>query len=852
MITLLCGFRVTEKNDSITEERVRILYAKGIVSISTAVISAFLMVYIFTGQIETSTLIGWLGVMLLSALVRYWTIFDYFKNKDRITDHKKYENRFAYLTGIVGLIWAFFIVTALTLPTFEYRIYGLLLLTAMVALAVPIFSSSPKTIYLYIAPSLVITIPLLVFSGGNDTALGLILIVYSAAVINASKDGYKVLTDVLSLRNKTKELVTNLKRLTHEKSEAEQRMQAIMDYAPTAIFVKDLKGRFTFINKSAVVPHYTKHDDLIGKTLYDVYPPEIAERLRQNDLGVIHSGKPVEYEESIPLNNGTYHTLSIRFPLFDDSGELYAVGGVSTDITQRVHAEETLRFSQQRLLLHRKQSPMGVIEWNTDFEFLDWNPAAERIFGFTKEEVLGANITERILPEGATDVVSELWALLMSKTGGEHSINENITKDGKTILCEWHNTPLVDQEGKVIGVTSLVEDITDRQKQEDNARQTQKMDAIGKLTGGIAHDFNNMLGVILGFSEILKQRLIDKDVNLVKYCDEVMHAGERAKKLTSKLLEFSRIAPSSSEITDVNELLGGMQHMLERTLTPRIKLEFELDDDIWPVWLDKTRLEDAILNIGINSMHAMPESGSLTLQTSNRHLSKLDIYDLDITPGDYVVLSISDTGSGMTPEVQQKIFDPFFTTKGTEGTGLGLSQVYGFVQQSGGNIQVHSVPDHGTRITLYIPRNETKATVGSTEKTPPDTNANNASGSSSVQETILVVEDEIALLDLNEEILSSNGYTVLRAENATQALKILENNPVNLLLCDVIMPGIDGYQLAAKVEKKYPSVKIQMVSGFSQIRSPGQAKNTLHKQRLYKPLNSKDLLERVKQLLSNQ
>jgi len=516
---------------------------------------------------------------------------------------------------------------------------------------------------------------------------------------------------------------------------------------------------------------------------------------------------------------------------------------LTREVNLRIAAEETSKLSHQRLLLHREHAPVGVIEWNTDFEFLDWNPAAERIFGYTKEEVLGHHITETILPESARPAVDIVWENLLGNKGGAYSLNENTTKDGRTILCEWHNTPLVDHGGKVIGVTSLVDDVTDRKRIEDNLRQTQKMEALGKLTGGIAHDFNNMLGVILGFSELLKNNLDKGNPKLDKYCSEIYNAAERARKLTSKLLDFSRKDPSASEVTYINKLLLGMQHMLEKTLTYQIKLEFHLEDNLWPVMLDTARLEDAILNICINSMHSMPNGGTLTVNTSNTNLTTIDVSQYDIPPGQYVLLSISDTGTGMSQEVQQRIFDPFFTTKGSEGTGLGLSQVYGLIQHSDGKIQVYSEPDQGTRIVIYLPRlNEPSTSLSEThdhqsEELPSGT------------ESILVVDDEVALLELTNEILTSHGYVVYRAEGAKEALAILEKTHIDLMLSDVVMPGINGYQLASEVTKRYPDVKIQIASGFTDKLNKDTDNDVLHQQRLSKPYNSKQLLGRIRKLM---
>lgn len=831
------------QDKSVVAELVRILYSRAFTSISTALIAALIVASIFREQIAWPVLLSWLGFMFIITLFRYWLLLDYKQKKDNTLNHEKFENRFIYSTGLVGAGWAFFIMLGLNLPVFEYRIYSLLLLVAIIAVAAPIFSSSIKTVYAYIGFPLITSIPFLIAQGGDDIALGLALIVFAVVVIRSSNSIYNTLIDNFISRFQAQELAVSLKQLRHEQSVTEQRMQGILDYSPAAIYVKDLDGHFTFVNQKVVDLHQMKREEIIGKTLHDILPKDIADEINKNDVDVINTGKPLKYEESAPQDDGLHHYLSIKFPLLDETGVINAIGGVSTDITERFRIEETLRISQQRLLLYREQSPVGVIEWNPDFEFLDWNPAAERIFGYTKEDVLGQHITKRILPESARQAVDKVWGELLSNKGGTYSLNENITKDGRTILCEWHNTPLVDHDGNVIGATSLVDDVTDREKNEEALRQSQKMDAIGKLTGGIAHDFNNMLGVILGFSELLKEGLKNDDPKQIKYCNEILNAGERARKLTSKLQDFSRKNPSYTETVDLNELLNDMQHLLEKTLTRRIKLEFELDENLWHVLLDKSRLEDAILNICINSMHAMPDGGSLVLKTSNMHFSDLDIHNENISSGDYILLSISDSGTGMSKEVQQKMFEPFYTTKGTEGTGLGMSQVYGFIQQSGGNIQVFSEPRHGTRIALYIPRQQ-ETEIVRLEKSKVDSEKL-PSGS----EIILVVEDETALLDLTEEILTTYGYKVLRAESAEQALDVLKSKPVDLMLSDVIMPGMDGYSLANEVEKCYPGIKIQMVTGFSDGHNINLANDELHQQRIHKPFSSELLLGRIRNLL---
>jgi len=558
--------------------------------------------------------------------------------------------------------------------------------------------------------------------------------------------------------------------------------------------------------------------------------------------------------------------IKSKFPQYVDYSLVYKVIGaalflvvifviwvrrLSKEIESRIkteeelkEAEESSRLSHQRLLLHREYSPLSVIEWNRDFEFLDWNPAAQKIFGYTKEEVLGRHITERILPESARPHVDKIWEDLIANKGGEYSLNENITKDGRTILCEWHNTPLVDDNGRVIGVTSLTEDITERKKSEDNIRQAQKMDAIGKLTGGIAHDFNNMLGVILGFTELLKEQVKNNEPIDIKFCDEILSAGDRAKTLTAKLLEFSRKGASDEETSDINEILNGMKNLLEKTLTHRIKIKYDLAESLWPVMLDKARMEDAILNLCINSMQAMPEGGNLILTTKNHHINSSDLNTENHSSNDYVYFSIEDNGLGMDEDTQQSIYEPFFTTKGTEGTGLGMSQVYGFVQQSHGEVNVSSEVGVGTKIEIIIPvTNEIQDPIHK----DIDSHQSESPGGNGA---ILVVDDEPGLLEFMKQTLTKSGYSVSCAENAELALNILARKHIDLVITDVIMPGMNGYELALNISKLYPKIKLQIISGFSDESIIEEEQVFLHENRLHKPVSSSELLQKVKNILN--
>jgi len=399
-----------------------------------------------------------------------------------------------------------------------------------------------------------------------------------------------------------------------------------------------------------------------------------------------------------------------------------------------------------------------------------------------------------------------------------------------------------DEEGNRRFIGSCL-DLTILKNQEEQLRRSQKMDALGKLTGGVAHDYNNMLGVILGYAELLEHNLKD-DPKLKKYSHEITRAGKRGASLTKKLLGFSKQTTSSFSPTDINNLINSQQLMLEKTLTVRIKLVLDLSNHLWPVWVDQNDLEDVILNMSINAMHAIKRNGILTISTQNQKLDAITATTLGLQPGgDYVMLTISDTGEGIDEKLREKIFDPFFTTKGELGTGLGLSQAYGFIKRCGGAIDVVSESGIGTQFILYFPRHLSKSEL---EDDGTDRPSQELKGT----ESILVVDDEPSLGRLALEILSNNGYYVEYAESAVEALELLHKKPFDLVISDVLMPITNGYQLADQIRKKYPSTKLIMASGYTDVT--GNIDTIEELTLLHKPYKAADLLSKIRQELDKQ
>ncbi|MES0326553.1 MAG: bacteriohemerythrin [Gammaproteobacteria bacterium] len=619
-----------------------------------------------------------------------------------------------------------------------------------------------------------------------------------------------------------------------------QKLSLAVEQSPVSMIITNLKAEIEYVNPTFTKVTGYNFDEVVGKSTRILQggetPIEVYQQLWQSISngqqwrGIFHNRK----------KNGDliWESTSIT-PIKAPNGEVINYLALSEDITQRKQTEEQLYLQSAAM----KAAADGIVITDRDGSIQCVNPAYEIMTGYTYEEVKGKN--PRILKSDRQDQAfyEQLWQTILSgKTWQGELYNKR--KDGSIYLEEESITPVLDESGEITHFVAIKRDITAQRQQEEQLRHSQKMDALGKLTGGIAHDYNNMLGVILGYSDVLEDALSEQP-KLAKYAYEIHRAGERGVKLTKKLLAFSRQKISEADVLNLNMLLQNQQHMLEKTLTARIQLTFNLADDLWPIWVDSGDLEDAIINMSINAMHAMEGNGRLIIQTHNEQINALGTRLLGLNEGDYVTLSITDTGCGMDESTKEKIFDPFYSTKGEHGTGLGLSQVYGFVERSGGIIKVYSELDQGTRFTLYFPRYQES---GRDEQLEQCQHVTDIRGN----ESILVVDDEPALLDLNCEVLSQQNYNVFCAESAKQALDILEHESIDLLLSDVIMPEMDGYQLASIVREKYPAIKIQMVSGFSDDRHLKMVDDSLHENSLQKPLNSKILLQRIRTLLDDQ
>lgn len=495
--------------------------------------------------------------------------------------------------------------------------------------------------------------------------------------------------------------------------------------------------------------------------------------------------------------------------------------------------EASIREHKEELLSIVNSMAEGVITTNERGIISEFNPAAEKIMGYDRKDVVGEPL-DILLPEQYRSVHGQLVFDFIN-SDKQHVVARDMRalhKDGNEvpIRLSVSRLPSVGLSKQMFICTFL--DVTKEKQQEKIIARSHKMEAVGALSGGIAHDYNNMLGVILGYSEILMSG--DLDANKKRNVENIYQAAERGVSLTRKLLSFSKKSNESTTCINLNDVINDNLDMLNKILLNKIELVLDFDE-IPLVTIDKNDFEDSILNLFINAKHAMPEGGKLTLKTESVLLE--GDAELNLTKGKYLYFSITDNGCGMPKDVLENVFDPFFTTKGKSGTGLGLSQVYGFVKRSKGSISVESEPGQGTTFHFYFPESLDKQYVR--DDLPEKLNP-----SVKTSKHILVVDDEEALLTLTKVFLEEMGCNVLTANNANEALSILEHEKVDLLLSDVIMPGIDGEKLALRASELYPELKVLLMSGYNEIK-------TNRFPLIPKPFTNSSLYESVEKVLNS-
>jgi PAS domain S-box-containing protein len=513
--------------------------------------------------------------------------------------------------------------------------------------------------------------------------------------------------------------------------------------------------------------------------------------------------------------------------------------------TAKLHAEmEKRKETNETLSTILDSTPVPTVTENTDGIVLSWNRAAEAVFGYASAEVIGQDNPLRDAQSPDQDLESSALAsgdvVRDLETRRRH-------KNGNLIDVRMSCSPLYGRAHEIRGQVKVLEDLRERKRIEEQLHQAQKMEAIGNLTGGIAHDFNNLLTIVIGNVELASRSLKENPEN-AELLEGALSACLRGADLTRQLLAFGRRQTLKPEMVDVNRLIRGMVKLLVRTLGAQVRIEFVEGQGIWPVIIDPAQLDSAIVNLAVNARDAMPDGGMLTVETANVDVDdNFSVTHPGLKPGGYVVISVTDTGTGMPPDVLSRIFEPFYTTKAiNKGTGLGLSMVYGFVKQSGGHVTVYSEVGAGTTFRLYLPR--AMAQVDGPAKSAPSLERRRSRGT----ERILVVEDNDAVRRMVCRQLSDMGYQVAVASHAKEAIEIIsQGNQFDAVFSDVVMPGeMSGVKLAAEIANRWPKIKVLLTSGFPEA-ALNQANGDLRARILSKPYRADDLERAILELLES-
>ena len=520
-------------------------------------------------------------------------------------------------------------------------------------------------------------------------------------------------------------------------------------------------------------------------------------------------------------------------------------------VLERRRAEAALRDSEQKYRTTFEMAPVGIVHMAADGGYIMVNDFFCSLLDYQRGELLKMKSADITDPEDVEATAATLQRTRSGDVPFGQIEKRFIRKDGERVWSQATFTSCRDERGRPSYDIGVINDITARHEAEAQQmrlaaqlQQSQKMESIGQLTGGMAHDFNNLLGVVLGNLDFLEERLPEGSEER-SFVDEAIRAATRGAELTRALLAFARRQPLVTKLTDLGELLTGAGNLFHRTLGEHIVLVLRPVAGLSPVMLDAAQFESAILNLAVNARDAMPAGGTLTIEARNAHLDASAIEDIpDLQPGDYVVVSVSDTGIGMPPDVIARAFDPFFTTKGAQGSGLGLSMVHGFVKQSGGNTKIYSEVGKGTTISIYLPHADGATTAGAEERGPAPVG----------QENILVVEDNAALSEVVIRRLAELGYHPKSAANAAAALDILrQDESIALLFTDIVMPGgMDGKELAVAARALRPDPKILFTSGFAPAAASSVLADLSGSAVLTKPYRRDELAAAVRKAIDEQ
>jgi PAS domain S-box-containing protein len=614
--------------------------------------------------------------------------------------------------------------------------------------------------------------------------------------------------------------------------ESEQKLQSILEHAPAAIYLFDLENKYIFVNSRCTELLSTTPDQVIGKSIYDVWDPETADIFVVNNRQVVASQQVLQMEETINQPDGIHTYISLKFPLYDINGKIYAVCGISTDITERKEAER--KIAEQASLIDLASD--AIIVTDLDQNILFWNQGAERLYDWKAEEVIGKSRYEFLSKN--TNIVNEVINTTLAK-GSWRGELEQITKTGKEIIVASRWNLLDNGFNKPHSILIFSSDITEKKQLEKEFYQAQRLESLGTLASGIAHDLNNVFTPISCIVQLLKLGGKNLDDKKEEFLDILENSVERGAGLVQQILVFARGSDGSKAVLQIGPLLKEIAKIAQQTIPKFIKVQRDIDNDLFLIRMDPTEFHQILMNLIINARDAMPNGGTITISAHNQFIdliyAGMNLKSIigNYHQGNYVVISVTDTGVGIPSDILDRMFEPFFTTKEVgKGTGLGLATVLGIVKNSGGFLQVLTEVGKGTQFKVYLPAVNEKIKK---ETSPKDLSKGNG-------ELILIVDDEPFIREITKISLEDNNYQTMIANDGVEAiaLYVKHSQEISIILMDIIMPSINGLNAICTLKTINPNVKIIANSGLSEHRQ--SALEVGASAFLLKPYSIEDLL----------
>lgn len=624
-------------------------------------------------------------------------------------------------------------------------------------------------------------------------------------------------------------------------------VQSVTDYA---IFMLDPQGRVTSWNVGARRFKGYDAEEIIGEHFSRFYTPEEREQqIPKIALETAEREGRFEVEGWRVRKDGSRFWANVVIdPIHDPSGRLVGFAKVTRDLTDLRAAAAELRASEERFrMLVQSVTDYAIYMLDPKGRVSSWNAGAERFKGYRADEIMGEHFSRFYTEEDREAGIPRIALETAEREGRFEAEGWRVRKDGARFWASVIIDPIRDDNGALVGFAKVTRDLSEKRAIEEQLRQSQKMEAVGQLTGGLAHDFNNLLTGISGSLEMMQMRIAQgRMADFERYALAAQGAVKRAAALTHRLLAFARRQTLDPRPTNANRLLMSLEELVRRTVGTDITVEVVGASGLWPTLVDSNQLENAILNLCINARDAMPEGGKLTIETANKWIDERAARRHDLPIGQYVSICVTDTGVGMTPEVIEKAFDPFFTTKPIgEGTGLGLSMIYGFARQSGGQVRIYSEVGEGTTMCIYLPRHA--------EDAPPEENVELPLNLDAVGEgeVVLVIDDDPTIRMLVAEVLADLGYAVIEAVDGPGGLKVLESNAkVDLLITDVGLPGgMNGRQVADAARVNRPSLKVLFITGYAENAVIGKGRLDNGMFVITKPFQMDVLARRIREII---